>query len=221
MKRVHILVEGQTEESFVNKLLGPHLAGYGIHVTPILVATKRAKEGRKFRGGVTSYGKLRRDLRRLFLDSSVEAVTTMFDFYGLPADFPGHSTIPATSCWDRAAYLERALLEDLDEDPRLIPYLSLHEFEALLFVAPDELGGVVKGKSALVRELERVASGFSSPEEINDGPETHPSARVTELAPGYRKALHGPLAAARIGLERMRESCPHFDGWVSRLEALR
>jgi len=220
LKRAHILVEGHTEESFVNRLLGPHLTGYGLHLTPVLIATGRTKAGRHFKGGVTSYGKLRRDLRRLLLDSSVAAVTTMIDFYGLPRDFPGRSSLPKTSCWDRAEHLERALLNDLDEDPRFIPYLSLHEFEALLFVAPSELGGVVRGGNALLRELERVTVGFSSPEEINDGRETHPSARVTDLAPTYRKALHGPLAAGRIGLEKMRQSCPHFDGWVSRLEAL-
>lgn len=219
MKRIYILVEGHTEEDFAKQVLLPHLASRGLFPIPILVSTKRIKGGHKFPGGVTSYEKLRRDLRNLLQDSAVAAVTTMIDFYGLPRDFPGRSTLPITSCWERVQHLEQALLSDLD-DPRLIPYLSLHEFEALLFVGPLELGGVVKGDKSLEDKLTRVVGRVSSPEEINDGRDTHPSARLTKLAPAYRKALHGPLAATRIGLDRIRRACPHFDQWVAKLEAL-
>ena len=38
--------------------------------------------------------------------------------------------------------------------------------------------------------------------------------------PAYRKALHGPIAAGRIGLERIRTECPHFGDWLQRMETL-
>lgn len=57
MKRV--LCEGQTEETFVNRALNPHLATCGRWTTPILLATKRVSSGQSYRGGITSYDKIR------------------------------------------------------------------------------------------------------------------------------------------------------------------
>ncbi|MDI9569703.1 MAG: DUF4276 family protein [Pseudomonadota bacterium] len=59
---------------------------------------------------------------------------------------------------------------------------------------------------------------FSSPEEINERPESSPSKRIKSLFPAYRKTVHGPLAAQRIGLEHIRASCRHFDDWLMKLE---
>ena len=89
MKRILILVEGQTEETFVRDLLMPHLAQFGIYPTPVLVETKRDETGLKYKGGVSNYRKIKRDVMRLLHDTNAVAVTTMLDFYGLPHDFPG------------------------------------------------------------------------------------------------------------------------------------
>ena len=43
MIRVHILVEGQTEESFVRELLVPHFMERGIYLSIVLATTKRVK----------------------------------------------------------------------------------------------------------------------------------------------------------------------------------
>lgn len=59
-----------------------------------------------------------------------------------------------------------------------------------------------------------------SPEEINDGETTHPSARLARRFPAYQKTLHGRLVTGRVGLNRLRHACPHFDGWVRQLEEL-
>ena len=38
MKRVYIVVEGQTEQEFVNSVISPYLQNFGIlNVTPILI----------------------------------------------------------------------------------------------------------------------------------------------------------------------------------------
>jgi hypothetical protein len=58
------------------------------------------------------------------------------------------------------------------------------------------------------------------PEEIDEGPNTHPAARIRRHFPGYRKTLHGPLVSERIGLDVIRRKCLHFDGWLRRIEAL-
>ncbi|MEO7717517.1 MAG: DUF4276 family protein, partial [Capsulimonas sp.] len=36
--------------------------------------------------------------------------------------------------------------------------------------------------------------------------------------PGYVKPLYGTLAALEIGLDTIREQCPHFRSWLERLE---
>ena len=218
MTRVHVLVEGQTEETFIRNLLAPHLASRGVYLTPVLAATKRIKSGQKFKGGVIRYDPFRRDLQRLLGDTGVVAVSTMIDYYGLPEDFPGFSTLPVGSCHDRAAHLEEALRDDLGH-PRLLPYLSLHEFEALLLTAPSEIGTALPAGGQIAR-LEEEVSAFRSPEEVNDGPDTHPAARILQHLPGYRKALYGPLIAGRIGLALLRQRCPHFAAWIERLEHL-
>jgi hypothetical protein len=220
LTRVYALVEGQTEETFIQRVLEPHLRNLGVYLTPILVMTKRVKDGRKFKGGVSRYATVRKDLQRLLADRNARAVTTMIDYYGVPEDFPGHASLPrAGSCYDRVAHLEASLRSDLD-DPRFRPYLSLHEFEALLLSAPEMIGSVLPERSFADRLAEDIR-GFRSPEEIDDGPETHPAARILRLAPPYRKTVHGPLAVERIGLSAIRRSCSHFDEWVTWLEGLR
>lgn len=218
MKRVHGLVEGQTEETFVRDVLQPHLSPRGVYLTPIIAATKRVKSGGKFRGGIVSFAQFRRDMNLLLGDTSATAVTTMIDFHALPRDFPGFSTLPPrATVHERARHLEREL-SDHFPDRRFFPYLSLHEFEALLLTRPEEIERALGGQIA-PKLAEAVAVG-GSPEEVDDGEETHPAARIERLAPAYRKALHGPIIAKRIGLEAMRRVCRHFDAWISRLEAL-
>lgn len=219
MKRVRVLVEGQTEETFVLDVLGPHFLSLEMSLQPIVVSTKRVKAGGKFKGGITNYQQVRREVRILLQDRGAAAVTTMIDYYGLPADFPGKVGLPrGGSCYQRVAYLEEAFQSDID-DKLFLPYLSLHEFEALLLVSPGEIGKALPGQPLLTRLIEETAS-FASPEEVNDGPETHPSARIRRSAQGYQKRLHGPIIAGRIGLAAIRERCPHFNSWLKRLEGL-
>lgn len=220
MKRVLVLVEGQTEERFVRRLLAPHLQAQGIAAIPTIVVTKRAKGGQRFKGGVLAYQQVRGDLLRLLGDTNAIAVTTMLDYYGLPDDFPGRGTLtPEIRMPEaRARHVEDELARDL-ADRRLVPYVSLHEFEALLFSEPEKFDGQFPGRRG-GRLVAEIRGSFSSPEEINDGRDTHPAARLLKLFPDYHKATVGPILAERIGLGKMRAECPHFNSWVSRLEAL-
>lgn len=218
MNRVHILVEGQTEESFVKTILAPHLHRFGVHAVAILLTTKRVKAGGHFKGGVTSYSKVKRDVQRLLGDSSARAVTTMIDFYGLPQDFPGKGNLSGTTCYERVEQLEEAFKADVGE-PRFMPYLSLHEFESLLLVSPETVATAFPDRSNVEQELKSWTASVS-PEEVDEGPESHPAARLQRLLPGFRKALHGPLITARIGLEAIRDRCRHFNAWVESLQRL-
>ena len=63
-----------------------------------------------------------------------------------------------------------------------------------------------------------IRDGVATPEDINERPEYAPSTRIKSLFPAYKKTLHGPTAAARIGLDRIRAECPHFNAWMDRIE---
>ena len=97
----------------------------------------------------------------------------------------------------------------------------MHEFEGLLFTDPQAFEWVEDGWDDYTkRALEAVAQEFTSPEEINDSPETAPSKRIERIFKGaYSKTEHGPLIAESIGMDAIRAKCPAFSEWVGKLQA--
>ena len=59
MKQILILVEGQTEETFVKEVLNPYLNQYDRHLSPTIINTKIVKGGKNHKGGIDNYGQLR------------------------------------------------------------------------------------------------------------------------------------------------------------------
>lgn len=225
MTRLHMVVEGQTEEGFVNAVLVEHLAPMGVFADARCVETSRTPT-RIHRGGLLDYGRASGDLLRWMKeDQSPDAhFTTMFDLFRLPTNFPNFDEAkrkpdPAA----RVEHLERGMAEAFGHQ-RFIPYIQLYEFEALLLSDParfDTEFPEPQHENA-VQKLTAMASGFASPELIDDGPETAPSKRIIREIPEYerRKALAGPLIAARIGLDVIRGKCRHFHEWLEKIEAL-
>ncbi|MEI7731480.1 MAG: DUF4276 family protein [Verrucomicrobiota bacterium] len=218
--RLYITVEGQAEKEFADLALKPHLAGYAIEVRPRVVVTNR-KLGK--RGGILDFAKIKGDLVRLMkADHHPEArFTTMVDLYALPSEFPGWSEArnkkePA----ERVAVLERALETEFGE-PRFLPFIQLHEFEALLYCDLSELQRRItnseKGIADLTKEVRHL-----KPEDINEGSTTAPSKRIIHHVPVYErsKVRVGAPAAAAIGLTHLRAKCPHFGAWLTKLENL-
>jgi hypothetical protein len=72
----------------------------------------------------------------------------------------------------------------------------------------------------LIGPFQAIRGQFQNPEEINDSPITAPSKRIIDLHSGYEKPLFGTLAALEIGLETIRNECPHFAAWITQLEGL-
>lgn len=216
--KVLILVEGQTEETFVKRILDPHLSSLDVFVVPTIIATKRIKSGSSFKGGVPAYERVRKDIQRLLGDTSAALVTTMVDYYGLPKSFPGRSSVQGSTALQRVQYVETALADDIAHE-RFLPYYSLHEFEALLFSSTSEIAHTFAIPS-MESKLDAIRAAFPSPEDINDDPATAPSARLETLFPSYSKPFFGSLIASRIGLQQMRDECAHFNQWLSKLERL-
>ena len=221
--RLNFIVEGQTEEAFVRRILRLHLAEANVFAAVRCVMTSR-RRGFKHRGGIRKYAQARRDVTNWMSEDRNSDVrfTTMFDLYGLPQDFPGYENASrAGDPYERIGILEDALKEDIS-DFRFIPYLQLHEFEALLLADPCKLEVQFPDrKDEICRLIETVAS-FESPELVNDRKDTAPSKRIIREIPEYEgmKVSAGPVVAGTIGLNILRSTCRHFGEWLGKLEAL-
>ena len=221
--RLNFVVEGQTEEAFVNNILAPHLATNSIWASARCVMTKRTARA-KHSGGIPNYAKAKNDIRSwLQEDTNSDArFTTMFDLYRLPNDFPGYEdAMRLNAPYDRVSRLEDALRSDVSDD-RFIPYIQLHEFEALLLSDPRKFDVHFLDDETGVRRLTELVSSFESPELIDQGNDTAPSKRISNEIPRYarQKPSAGPIVARAIGLPTIRLKCPHFAEWLDALENL-
>lgn len=219
MTKIFISVEGQTEETFVTEVLKPYFEPQQLYLIPVLVKTRRMPNAPDFRGGFVPYQKIKKELQSLLGDTSVAAVSTMYDFYALGRDFPGMDTIPNGSGRDRVAHLEQFLLGDIDSR-RFRPYLQLHEFESFLFVDVETTANLLLGDNNALQELQNINRQFPTPEEIDDDPNSAPSKRIERIFPEYQKVLDGPLITIEVGLEKLRTTCAHFNAWLTWLESL-
>jgi hypothetical protein len=220
MKRGLVLVEGQTEERFVNECLGPYFATHGLFLIATVVKTKRVVGAAHFEGGVTSYGQVRRDLGLLLRDSDASIITTLLDYYAVPSDFPGMHDRPPGSAQQRVVHVETAWAATV-EDRRFVPHLTLHEFEAWVYADPSRLEPwMFDDDEHVIAGIAAVAEAHRTPEDIDEGAATAPSRRLRRVFTSYQKALHGPFAVAAIGIDRIRAACPHFSAWLQRIEML-
>lgn len=145
---IHVLCEGQTEQGFVEEVLKPYLIEQGVSsVKSVLVTTNKKKNAS---GGLVAYQHAFDDLSILMKsnrDGEYEkhVFTTMFDLYALPNDFPGYSEANSIGDrYERVLSFEKAFSKAVASE-RFIPYIQLHEYEALVFCGLDYLLQMYKG----------------------------------------------------------------------------
>lgn len=223
MVQVALICEGRTEIRFVLNVLGPYLSVRGISVTPMPIKTSP-----RHSGGALSGQRVVRFIRNLHKRWSRAYITTLFDLYGLPSDFPGvvdsdEQTDPLkVSQFIQERLRDAVLTKDWHYPQRFIPYIQPYEFEALLFSDVGKFDEIEPQWSLYISQLEEICNRSKSPEHIDGGRDSHPSARLGRLLrPRYQKAVHGPPLAARIGIECIRAQCSHFNSWLHGLEDLR
>lgn len=197
MIRLAISAEGATEREFVNRILAPHLRplGYAVVVGVDL-------------GGNVSLDKIKNVLPPLL--GSFDRVSTLYDFYG----FRRRSALDVEA-------LEAVIgaLPEPEQRHRLLPYVQLHEFEALLFAVPEQTCTWLDGPPQAMAAMQAAVREKGSPEQVNDHVETSPSHRLKALFPRFDKKLHGPDIIELAGLSAIRHHCPRFHAWLGRLEA--
>ena len=226
MARLLIHVEGLTERDFVREVLGAELGRLGyLDVSVRVLGNPRF--GRD-RGGIGAWPSARKEIVRHLQSDPACFASTMVDFYGMPQTdpgaWPGRAEAVRLSAGKKALHVEEQMLRDvaLEMGPRFnpnrfVPFVLLHEFEGLLFSDCDALSRGI-GRTDLEPDFHRIREQFPTPEDINDSPKTAPSKRLRQLIPRYQKPLLGVLAALEIGLPKIRQECPHFNDWLTRLE---
>lgn len=208
MKRLFIVVEGQTEEAFVKELMAPYFIQNGIYdVRPVIIQTSKGHKG-----GFVNYEHLKNDILRLLKSQGQDVVVTTFvDFFRCP-ELPNQKDIEALpSHIKRVEEMEKSISDDIN-DWRFIPYIQLHEFEALLFSAVN--GFEIYFEDQVSNEIQGKIDSFDNPEEINSSPETAPSKRLIRIIPYYDKVIYGNIVALEIGLPTILARCPRFRGWI-------
>lgn len=223
MTRLLIHVEGETEETFVNELLSPHLLDYGLtSVAARIIGNARA---RKSRGGIISWQKIRNDISKHLLCDDSAYATMMVDYYALPPSWPGVSSCADLNPMQISSFLKTKMSEDFTHEygeeisSRFIPYIVMHEFEGLLFSHPERMADGM-AESDLFPRFEEIRAEFDSPEHINNSHATAPSKRITALLNNYQKPLHGNLAALEVSLNCIQQECESFRCWLNQLESI-
>lgn len=76
------------------------------------------------------------------------------------------------------------------------------------------------GNTRLAERLHDAVQEAGALELISHGATTHPKARLLNLPRAYKETSDGPTLLEKIGIAAVRAACPHFDGWLQRLEDL-
>ncbi|WP_017327306.1 DUF4276 family protein [Synechococcus sp. PCC 7336] len=230
MARLLVLVEGETEETFVNEVLADYLYSKGFFsVKAKLMGNAR---NRNRRGGIRGWPQVCEEIIRHLKEDTGVYVSTMVDYYALPEEgksgngWPGRSQASSLKYLSKARHIEIQLINNIANKlknsssvRRFIPYIMMHEFEGLLFSDCQKFAiGICR--EDLFANFQQIRNGYSTPEEINDSPETHPSKRITDLMPEYQKPIHGNFAAIEIGLTTFMKECPGFYHWIERIESI-
>lgn len=206
MIRLAIVVEGKTEEGFVNRVLAEHLRARGVESYPILPNRQ---------GGNISVDRLAPEIAKLL--RSFDRVTSLVDFYG----FQDKGSATPQDLEQRINQAVGSRIRQSWDESRVFAYVQKHEFEALLFSNTACFAAVLDDIPANAPEaLRAIRRQFATPEDINDSPATAPSKRIAQLIPRYDKPVHGPDLATEMGLDIIRQECVRFNEWLTRLESL-
>lgn len=219
MKRIHCIVEGQTELTVFTNILAPYIffkTGNYISFSTLKCTG----------GGITNYSKLFIELRNHLRDKE-KILTTFFDYYGILEShhFPNYQEAKQKQSdpTKGVQLLEQGMIEDLKskgiETKNFVPYIQLHEFEALLFSSAE--GFSLFNNSSIVEEIRNITAHYPNPENINDSPLTAPSKRIIAIfekqGMKYEKIIDGNNIATKIGINTFMECCPRFREWVQLL----
>jgi hypothetical protein len=205
MLSLYFIVEGQSEENFIEKALIPYLL----------------ENNNKFNykclnlcGGINFYKLIK------LIENNIkqyDCVTTFIDLVRLNnAKFDNYSQIMQQniSSSEKANILQQQLSNKLEFNLRqkLIAHIQPYEFEALCFADADNLAKTDPKIAKNLGKIKKEMSSYSNPELINN--HQLPAARLANYA--YIK--ESSTFAQYCDINIIRACCPHFNQWLSQLE---
>ena len=215
---IYLVVEGATEQLFVERVLAPYCATHGVYLHP----TQVPKKGEK--GGDVRFSRVKTCVGNFLKQRSDTRVGTFFDYYGLK-EWPSLSDVRSVQGLSPADIANRlnssAMMElcrdfpEIDVANRFVSFMAVHEFEALLFSEASILASSLGVDVSVVNET---LHEYGSPEAINTRPDKIPSRQLEKWLKGrYIKTVQGIAIADKIGIDKMRAACHNFDEWLNRL----
>lgn len=213
MKRIIIVCEGPTEQEFCYNVLAPEFIKYNIALEAPLI--------KQSHGGIVSWEKLKGQLVTHLYETDV-CVSMLIDYYGIKKShkFPGwQEAQEITNKYNRMSFLFEKMNDDLPTQlqNRFLPYIQLHEFEGLLFSDINIMQNLFTKEELNINPLQEAVNKYENPEMINDNPNTAPSKRLQNAINGYDKVIYGSILAMDIGLDKIREKCPLFNKWITKM----
>ena len=184
MTRLAIVVEGETEFDFVNKILTPYFSKFQITAL-------------NMRGGKISVPKIQSEIKNCL--HSFDKVSTLVDYYRLKN--PDQKNLTELEAEIKnPPFLKQNTLKE-----KIIPYIQKYEFESLLFADKKNIAEVLALDPMQKEKLHQISE---EPEEINN--ENPPSKRLSKIYPRYSKRINGVEIIKKIGLNKICEKCPRL-----------
>jgi Domain of unknown function (DUF4276) len=212
MKFLYIIVEGKTEETFVNSLLRPYFAEKGFYN----VINLRIQTSKGHKGGFVNYQHLKNDITNL-LKHPEAIVTTLVDFFRLPTNIPNFETcMKMQNATLQVECLEKSMSKDIASQERFLPYIQKFEFEALLFSKIEVFETIFD--NSIKNKIENIRKQYPNPEDINSGANTSPSKRLLSIISNYDKVIDGNSIALETGITEILNACPRFKAWIELLK---
>ncbi len=196
---VGVVCEGQTEVNFIkSKLNREYFIPRQISLKPISI-----DEVKNSLGGNVSVERIIYYIKR----ANYPIVTTLIDYYGIK--YKGNKT---------AEEIEKEICNIKNYNNIIIPYLQVHELEALLFSDIDSIIKIKKANDAQIKNLKEIQKKYKNPEDINDSPQTAPSKRLEQIFDDYGKIVDSNLIFDEIPINIIKQKCPRFGKWLDNID---
>jgi len=191
---IQIICEGKSEELFVNNKLKPHFKDMGIALKTSLVGKVRSQK----EGGNVSFERIKRDiLNYIYSVKNCNFCTCLIDFYGISNSFPGYLLAAQERDTQKrfdilVKAFEKAVQDELEDQKlyrRFIPYVQMHELEALYFSDMQHLSEILNLTQKASIDLAAIEHKYRCPEDINNDKQTAPSKRISQLLSDQNKSF--------------------------------
>lgn len=221
MKHLYIIVEGETELEFVNRILIPYLISQGIqtHIQGLMITMKGGGHG------FNNIEHFKKTIKPLLFSENEPIITTMIDHYGINSEkkLPNYrNCIKEKDIEKRISCMEQNLYNEVNSIKRysyFVPNIIRHEMETLLFANPEK--GFELEKDEIRKEVIAICTKIPNIEDINCTPQGAPSKRLEKIYKKhnnkYNKVAIGVDIVELTGIDNILQKCPRFKAWIDKI----